>query len=106
MSRYFFSGGTMPSLDLLLHFQDHLAIRNTWFLNGQHYSKTLETWLHNQDTNRHAVMDLFKRTYPKGQALKWLVYWRIFYLACSELFAYNGGEEWGVGHYLFEKLES
>lgn len=30
-------------------------------------------------------------------------YWRLFYLACSELFNYRGGEEWGVGHYVFTK---
>jgi len=41
--------------------------------------------------------------YGKGQGLRWLVYWRLFYLACSELFAYNGGTEWFVGHYLFSK---
>ena len=48
-------------------------------------------------------MPLFEATYGKSQALKWFVYWRLFYLACSELFAYEGGERWGVGHYLFAK---
>lgn len=24
-------------------------------------------------------------------------------MACSELFRYNGGEEWGVAHYYFTK---
>ena len=46
---------------------------------------------------------LLLQTYGRDAALKWLVYWRLFYLACSELFGYNGGEEWGVGHYLFVK---
>ena len=46
---------------------------------------------------------LVQATYGKGQGLRWLVYWRLFYLACSELFAYNGGNEWFVGHYLFTK---
>lgn len=44
-------------------------------------------------------------TYGKGQGLRWLVYWRLFYLACSELFAYNGGNEWFVSHYLFTKKD-
>jgi len=73
------------------------------YVNGVQYSRTLEAWLANQDANRRAVLELFERTYPKGQALKWMVYWRLFYLSCSELFAFNGGDEWGVAHYLFQK---
>lgn len=44
-----------------------------------------------------------QKTYGEDQGLKWMVYWRLFYLACSELFNYNGGEEWFVSHYLFKK---
>ncbi|KIY97831.1 cyclopropane-fatty-acyl-phospholipid synthase [Monoraphidium neglectum] len=103
MAKYFFSGGTMPSLDLLLHFQRHLAISGLWYVSGTHYSRTLEAWLVNHDKERRYVMGLFERTYGRAAALKWFVYWRLFYLACSELFNFNGGEEWGVGHYLFTK---
>jgi len=103
MTRYFFSGGTMPSHDLLLYFQKDLTCMHTWRINGLHYSKTLEGWLRRQDANRDKVLSLFKETYPPGEHVKWFVYWRLFYMACSELFAYNGGEEWGVSHYLFEK---
>ncbi|WIA30748.1 hypothetical protein OEZ86_000814 [Tetradesmus obliquus] len=103
MARYFFSGGTMPSLDLLLYFQQHLALQQQWWVNGCHYSRTLEAWLVNQDKFRKAIMPIFAQTYGRDAALKWFVYWRLFYLACSELFNYNGGEEWGVGHYLFVK---
>lgn len=103
MARYFFSGGTMPSLDLLLYFQQHLALQQQWWVNGCHYSRTLEAWLVNQDKFRKAIMPIFAQTYGRDAALKWFVYWRLFYLACSELFNYNGGEEWGVGHYLFMK---
>uniref|UniRef100_A0A383W165 Methyltransferase domain-containing protein n=1 Tax=Tetradesmus obliquus TaxID=3088 RepID=A0A383W165_TETOB len=103
MARYFFSGGTMPSLDLLLYFQQHLALQQQWWVNGCHYSRTLEAWLVNQDKFRKAIMPIFAQTYGRDEALKWFVYWRLFYLACSELFNYNGGEEWGVGHYLFMK---
>lgn len=42
-------------------------------------------------------------TYGKGNALQWWVRWRVFYMACSELFRYNGGNEWGVTHLLFSK---
>jgi cyclopropane-fatty-acyl-phospholipid synthase len=59
MARYFFSGGTMPSLDLLLYFQQHLALQQQWWVNGQHYSKTCEAWLANQDKFRKAIMPIF-----------------------------------------------
>lgn len=103
MAKYFFSGGTMPSLDLLLYFQQHLTLQDQWYVNGTHYSKTLEAWLGNQDRNRQHIMGIFEQTYGAHQALKWFVYWRLFYLACSELFNYSDGDEWGVGHYLFTK---
>lgn len=103
MTKYFFSGGTMPSSDLLLHFQDDLAITNQWYVNGNHYSKTLEDWLIRHDGCKKNILRLFKDTYGKDEALKWFVYWRLFYLACSELFAFEKGERWGVCHYLFTK---
>lgn len=103
MTKYFFEGGTMPSMDLLLHFQDDMSIQNQWYVNGVHYSKTLEDWLVRHDLHKNQILLLFERTYGQGQGLKWFVYWRLFYLACSELFAYEGGERWGVGHYLFQK---
>lgn len=106
MARYFFSGGTMPSLDLLLYFQQHLALQDQWYLNGTHYSRTLEAWLVNHDRFRKAIMPLFSKVYGSSAALKWFVYWRLFYLACSELFNFREGEEWGVVHYLFVKQQT
>lgn len=106
MSKYFFTGGTMPSLDLLLYFQDDFMIRNHWYVNGTHYSRTLEDWLVRHDRHRKQILEVFKDAYagcPDGEGSVWFYRWRIFYMACSELFRYNGGEEWGVGHYLFEK---
>jgi cyclopropane-fatty-acyl-phospholipid synthase len=106
MTKYFFAGGTMPSQDLLLFFQGDLAIQRQWYVNGRHYSRTLEDWLLRHDKAKATIMPLFAATYGAAQALKWFVYWRLFYLACSELFGYRGGEEWGVGHYLFVKQDS
>eukprot|EP00889_Picochlorum_renovo_P004093 jgi/Picre1/31123/NNA_006477.t1 len=105
MTKYFFAGGTMPSSDLLLHFQDDLSIEKQWYINGNHYSKTLEDWLVRHDTSKSKILPLFEKTYGKGQEVKWFVYWRLFYLACSELFAYDRGERWGVGHYLFKRRD-
>src|SRR6218665_2208596 len=103
MSRYFFTGGIMPSDDLLLYFNEALGIEQHWHVSGQHYSKTSEAWLRNMDRHKKEIMPLFEKTYGAGQALKWWVYWRIFYMACAELWAYNNGEEWLVSHYLFIK---
>jgi len=103
MSKYFFTGGIMPSDDLLLYFNDHLSIEKHWHVSGIHYSKTSEAWLKNMDTHKKEILPLFESTYGKRDALKWWVYWRIFYISCAELWGYNSGEEWMVSHYLFNK---
>ncbi len=103
MSKYFFTGGIMPSDDLLLYFNEHLSIQQHWHVSGMHYSKTSEAWLQNMNKHKTEIMPLFEETYGKDQAVKWWVYWRIFYLACAELWGYNKGEEWIVSHYLFSK---
>lgn len=103
MSKYFFTGGIMPSDDLLLYFNEHLSISQHWHVSGKHYSKTSEAWLQNMDKNKMQILPLFEATYGKENALKWWVYWRIFYMACAELWGYNDGEEWIVSHYLFDK---
>lgn len=103
MTRYFFAGGTMPSHDLMLHFQDDLVVERSWRINGIHYSRTLEEWLRRQDAHRKEGMQLFRETYPPGEAQKWFAYWRLFYIACSELFKYDNGEEWGVTHVVMAK---
>jgi cyclopropane-fatty-acyl-phospholipid synthase len=103
MSRYFFTGGIMPSDDLLLYFNDDLSISRHWHVSGTHYSKTSEAWLSNMDKHKKEIMPLFEKTYGKESAVRWWVYWRIFYMACAELWAFNNGEEWIVSHYLFKK---
>lgn len=101
MARYFFTGGIMPSADLLPRFDRDLACLQRWPVNGTHYAKTLEAWLVNMDAHRPELWPLFERTYGAHQALRWWVYWRLFFLACAELFNYREGKEWYVSHYLF-----
>ena len=104
MANTFFTGGTMPSDDLLLRFQDDLRIQRHWRVNGVHYSKTLEAWLQLQDEREKEILPLFEETYGSRKAAKlWIQRWRIFYMACSELFRYQNGREWMVSHYLFRK---
>ena len=103
MSRHFFSGGIMPSADLPLRFAEHLEIEGRWHWNGQHYAKTLNTWLKVCDSNKEAIMPVLAECYGEEQASLWWQRWRIFFMACAELFDYDGGSEWYVGHYLFKK---
>ncbi len=103
MSRYFFSGGIMPGNELFLRYQDDLQLQKQWKWDGTHYQKTCEAWLRNMDRNRDTIMPLLEKTYGKDQAIRWFNRWRIFYLACSELFGFRKGQEWWVSHYLFSK---
>jgi cyclopropane-fatty-acyl-phospholipid synthase len=103
MAKYFFTGGQMPSDDLLLYFQDDLKIEDHWCVSGMHYSKTSEAWLSRMDQNKAEIMPLFRETYGADQAVKWWAYGRIFYMACAELWGYRDGEEWVVSHYRFVK---
>jgi cyclopropane-fatty-acyl-phospholipid synthase len=103
MSNYFFTGGIMPSHDLFSHFGDDLEIEQDWSLNGLHYTKTLEAWLKNLDKNYTNIEPIFEKHYGLKATRQWIHRWRIFILACSELFAFQKGTEWGVSHYRFKK---
>ncbi|KAL5528660.1 hypothetical protein ACEPAF_7796 [Sanghuangporus sanghuang] len=108
MAQMFFSGGTMPSHDLLLYFQSDVTLVKTWFLDGKHYSRTLEAWLRQQDAHsKKGLAELEQDAKAKGldpaEGRKAFYRFRLFYIACAEFFGLNGGEEWGVGHYLFKR---
>lgn len=103
MSKYFFTGGIMPSEKLFDHFQDHLSIEKRWHMNGIHYQKTAEAWLARMDSNKNEILPIFENTYGYQDAKKWWVYWRIFFMACAELWGYKNGKEWSISHYLFSK---
>jgi len=102
MGRYFFTGGQMPSRDLLPAVCAPLLCTQEWAVNGVHYSRTLEDWLRLHDAQKSKVLEIFRSVYRDDAAL-WFQRWRLFYMACSELFAFRGGHEWFVMHYLLQK---
>ncbi len=92
----------MPSDDLLLYFQDKLKIDDHWQVSGTHYQKTSEAWLTRMDAASEELKPLITATYGEADAKKWWVWWRCFYMACAELWGYQGGDEWLVSHYRFK----
>ncbi|HVF17805.1 MAG TPA: cyclopropane-fatty-acyl-phospholipid synthase family protein [Steroidobacteraceae bacterium] len=102
MARYFFTGGIMPSDDLLTYFQRDLRLLNHWQVDGTHYQRTSESWLANMDRNGVRIREILSETYGAHEQRRWWVYWRVFFMSCAELFGYAKGREWLVSHYLFE----
>lgn len=103
MSKYFFSGGIMPSEHLFYYFQEHLKVERHWVESGVHYARTARAWLDKMDQNKDKIIEIFKDHYGANEATKWFHYWRVFYMSCEELWAYRDGNEWTVTHYLWIK---
>ena len=103
MSRHFFTGGIMPSNCLASRFQADLKLEQQWEVEGRHYGQTSEHWLQNTDRHREEILRIFAQTYGEDRAKAWLANWRVFFMACAELWNFRGGAEWMVCHYRFAK---
>ncbi len=103
MAHHFFSGGIMPSADYFLRCQQDMVVQKRWRVNGRHYEKTCNLWLERQDAQRDALLPILAETYGEDEAARWFMRWRLFFMACAELFGAGGGNEWMVAHVLMSK---
>ena len=101
MARHFFTGGMMPSHDLYTELRSDLVVEERWQVDGRHYERTLRAWLDKADAARDRILEIFGEVYGPDQARMWFRRWRVFFLACAELFGYRNGGEWCVSHYRF-----
>ncbi len=99
MGRHFFTGGMIPSDDLILYCQEHLVLERHWRVDGRHYQRTAEAWLANTDRHRQRILPVLAGVYGPADAARWFQRWRIFFMACAELWGYRRGQEWLVSHY-------
>lgn len=103
MSKYFFTGGMMPSDHYLMRFQHHVTLEDHWRMSGLHYMHTSERWLQNLDRHQEFILDIFAQSLPLPEARLKVAQWRIFFMACAELWKYRQGAEWVISHYRFVK---
>jgi cyclopropane-fatty-acyl-phospholipid synthase len=96
----------LPSEALFSHFDDNLAIEQQWKVDGLNYWRTCEAWLQNLDRNRAEILTRFCQDLDARKAKRNLQRWRIFFMACAELFRYRSGNEWFVAQYLFHQVAS
>ncbi len=105
MARHFFTGGLMPSADLLPRFRRSLVVEEQWAVDGRHYRRTCRAWLRNLTRQRAAIRPILESVYGRREARRWWIWWRVFFLACAECFGLRGGGEWQVAHYRLRRAQ-
>ena len=74
-----------------------------WQVDGTHYEKTSNAWLENMERREDEIRPILRETYGADHEQRWWVRWRLFFMACAELFGFDQGREWIVAHYLFRR---
>jgi len=105
IAQHFFTGGIMPSHQLIRQFSDLFRLDAEWQWNGDHYRKTARDWLANYDRNSAEISAILDKVYGKDARL-WQRRWRLFFLATMGLFGHADGKEWGVSHYRLAPVAS
>jgi cyclopropane-fatty-acyl-phospholipid synthase len=99
VGRRFFSGGMMPSRDYVHRLRSPFEVEDEWAWSGLHYRRTADAWTANLERNRETALEVLSATYGSAAARRWFERWRMFFLACAEMFGIHDGEEWLVAHY-------
>ncbi len=98
IAQHFFTGGIMPSHNMIRHIDAPFTVEADWRWSGLHYARTANDWLARFDANPAEVDRVLRATYGAEWQL-WRRRWRLFFLATAGLFGAEGGETWGVSHY-------
>lgn len=102
MAETFFTGGLMPSRSLIPDAAEpYLETTKAWWIDGTHYSRTLEAWLERFDDSRDLVEEVLEPVYGEDVD-RWVQRWRMFFMACSQMFKHRRGREWGIAHHLLQ----
>ena len=98
IAQHFFTGGVMPSHELIRQFADLFTVEQDWKWSGVDYRRTADHWLDNFDRNAADIAPILRETYG-AEAKVWGRRWRLFFMATAGLFGHANGAEWGVSHY-------
>ena len=98
IAQHFFTGGIMPSHNLIRHVAESFALEADWRWPGTHYERTALHWIERFDERAEAIEPVLRATYGADWQV-WRRRWRLFFLATAGLFGANDGQEWGVSHY-------
>ena len=91
----YFPGGRIWPFEEFGYFDKHLCLRDSWFVNGMNYWKTLDEWHMRFSQNSQVLL----RHLGKER----LRYWNDYFILCKACFLPADGIHFGNGHYLFQK---